>query len=69
MPIATTFIGVKAKKHWDRMEQMDEACFDVVLENIRNGYQVMVFVHARNATTKTAMRLRVRHFPAQFPPF
>ena len=33
-------------------------CFEVVLENIRNGYQVMVFVHARNATTKTAMRLR-----------
>ena len=29
-----------------------------VLENVRKGYQVMVFVHARNATVATAERLR-----------
>ena len=32
--------------------------FIQVLDNVRKGYQVMVFVHARNATVITAERLR-----------
>ena len=28
------------------------------LENVRNGYQVMIFVHARNGTVQTAERMR-----------
>lgn len=58
VPLHQNFIGVKAKNRFEQMNQMDDACYDVVIENLMNGHQVMVFVHARNATTKTAQRLR-----------
>ena len=38
-------------------EDMDEICYDKVVDFVRKGHQVMVFVHARNATVKTAMAL------------
>lgn len=50
VPLKTEFIGVKAKGHFDRMNQMDDACYDTVLDNVRKGHQVMVFVHARNVS-------------------
>ena len=37
---------------------MDEVCYEKVLEFVRAGHQVMVFVHARNATVNTAMVLK-----------
>ncbi|KAJ7363490.1 activating signal cointegrator 1 complex subunit [Desmophyllum pertusum] len=37
---------------------MDTVCYEKVLENVEQGHQVMVFVHARNATVKTALTLR-----------
>lgn len=33
---------------------MDIVCYSKVAEMVRKGHQVMVFVHARNATLKTA---------------
>ena len=53
VPLKTEYIGVKARGMWDKKAQMDDACFDTVLENVRNGEQVMIFVHARNETTRT----------------
>jgi activating signal cointegrator complex subunit 3 len=53
-----TFIGVRATKKMDQRNQMDDVCYDKVLKMVRKGHQVMVFVHARNATLKTAMKLR-----------
>eukprot|EP00039_Didymoeca_costata_P013519 m.206766 g.206766 ORF g.206766 m.206766 type:complete len:2137 (+) comp15799_c0_seq4:40-6450(+) len=58
VPLHQNYIGVKGKSAFDQMNQMDESCFEVVSENVFNGHQVMVFVHARNATSKTALRLR-----------
>ena len=37
---------------------MDEVCYDKVLKLCKQGHQVMVFVHARNATIKTATKLK-----------
>jgi activating signal cointegrator complex subunit 3 len=37
---------------------MDEVCYEKVVEFVRAGHQVMVFVHARNATVNTAMVLK-----------
>ena len=37
---------------------MNRACFDKVSELVQNGHQVMVFVHARKETVKTAQALR-----------
>lgn len=40
------------------MQQMDHVCFLKVLEFLKNGHQVMVFVHARNQTVHTATVLK-----------
>ena len=73
VPLAQSFIGVKAINRFEQLSQMDRACFELAcrnagdgchsstlqaLENVRKGYQVMVFVHARNGTVTTAERLR-----------
>lgn len=58
VPLAQSFIGVKSLNKMKQMEQMEQATYDKALEMLRQGHQVMVFVHARNATVKTAMKLR-----------
>ena len=35
-----------------------QICYDKVIEQVRKGEQVMVFVHARNETVRTAMAMR-----------
>lgn len=37
---------------------MEEVCYEKVLDMVRAGHQVMVFVHARNATGKTALAMK-----------
>jgi activating signal cointegrator complex subunit 3 len=58
IPLKTQFIGVKALKSMQAVADMNTICYEKCIEQIRNGKQVMVFVHARNATTRTAMVLR-----------
>ena len=58
IPLSQMFIGVKSLKTMQAMNDMNIVCYDKCLEQLRNGKQVMVFVHARNATTRTAMVLR-----------
>uniref|UniRef100_A0A336MI52 CSON001544 protein n=1 Tax=Culicoides sonorensis TaxID=179676 RepID=A0A336MI52_CULSO len=58
IPLSTQFIGVKTIKPLQQMQDMDQICFDKCVEMVRQGHQVMVFVHARNATVRTATTLR-----------
>ncbi len=58
VPLAQTFIGVKSTNKMIQMQQMEEVCYEKVLKMVKQGHQVMVFVHARNATIKTALKLR-----------
>ena len=58
VPLAQTFIGVKSLSKMKQMEQMDEVCYDKALKLVKQDHQVMVFVHARNATIKTATKLK-----------
>jgi activating signal cointegrator complex subunit 3 len=58
VPLAQSFIGVKSLNKMKQQEQMDEVCYDKALKMVRQGHQVMVFVHARNATIKTALKMR-----------
>ena len=37
---------------------MDEVCYDKCVDFLKGGHQVMVFVHARNATVNTAMAMK-----------
>lgn len=41
-----------------QIRNMDNVVFDKVLEMVREGHQVMVFVHARKETVKTAQKLK-----------
>lgn len=58
VPLEQTFIGVKSIKPMQQLTDMDIVCYDKCIEQLKLGYQVMVFVHARNATARTANVLR-----------
>ncbi|XP_048791723.1 activating signal cointegrator 1 complex subunit 3 [Lagopus muta] len=58
VPLGQTFIGIKTTNKVQQLNHMDEVCYENVLKQIMAGHQVMVFVHARNATVRTAMALR-----------
>ncbi|KAI8820753.1 Sec63 Brl domain-containing protein [Fimicolochytrium jonesii] len=59
VPLEQHFIGVKGKAGSQLVrKKMDEICYDNVADLVRNGAQVMVFVHSRKDTVKTAMMLR-----------
>uniref|UniRef100_A0A452IL56 Activating signal cointegrator 1 complex subunit 3 n=1 Tax=Gopherus agassizii TaxID=38772 RepID=A0A452IL56_9SAUR len=58
VPLGQTFIGIKTTNKVQQMNNMDEVCYENVLKQITAGHQVMVFVHARNSTVRTAMALR-----------
>jgi replicative superfamily II helicase len=52
-------LGIKGKPNTVQSnERMNKACFDKVSELVREGHQVMVFVHARKETVKTAQMLK-----------
>ncbi|KAK4052108.1 putative steryl acetyl hydrolase mug81 [Microbotryomycetes sp. JL201] len=59
VPLEQHFIGVKGKPGSAvSRANLDQATFDKVAELLRAGHQVMVFVHARKDTVKTAQMLR-----------
>ncbi|XP_006881253.1 PREDICTED: activating signal cointegrator 1 complex subunit 3 [Elephantulus edwardii] len=57
VPLGQTFLGVKSANKAQQLNNMDEVCYESVLKQVKAGHQVMVFVHARNATVRTAMSL------------
>ncbi|OCT80431.1 activating signal cointegrator 1 complex subunit 3 [Xenopus laevis] len=58
VPLGQTFIGIKSTNKTQQLHDMEEVCYEKVLKEIKAGRQVMVFVHARNSTVRTAMALR-----------
>lgn len=59
MPLEQHFIGVKGKpRSQTQTRNMEQAVYDKVIEQVRAGHQVMVFVHARKETVKTAQKLK-----------
>nr|XP_053631811.1 activating signal cointegrator 1 complex subunit 3-like [Cherax quadricarinatus] len=57
VPLGLSFIGVKAMGKFKQLEDMDKVTFDKCLHFLDRGHQVMVFVHARNGTLRTAENL------------
>mmetsp|Transcript_22044 Transcript_22044/g.47942 ORF Transcript_22044/g.47942 Transcript_22044/m.47942 type:complete len:2140 (-) Transcript_22044:37-6456(-) len=59
VPLQQAFIGVTAhtKNRFQREKKMDEVCYEVAADALRNGHQVMVFVHSRKGTGTTAKAL------------
>ncbi|SNX81594.1 probable RNA helicase [Melanopsichium pennsylvanicum] len=59
VPLEQHFLGVKGKAGSQQSRaNLDKACFEKVSELVQAGHQVMVFVHARKETVKTAQTLR-----------
>uniref|UniRef100_A0A673MSU9 U5 small nuclear ribonucleoprotein 200 kDa helicase n=1 Tax=Sinocyclocheilus rhinocerous TaxID=307959 RepID=A0A673MSU9_9TELE len=57
VPLGQSFVGIKTTNKVQQLHDMEEVCYEKVLKQIRGGHQVMVFVHARNSTVRTAMSL------------
>ena len=59
VPLEQHFIGVKGKNGSQQARaNLDKACYEKVSELVQAGHQVMVFVHARKETVKTAQTMR-----------
>jgi pre-mRNA-splicing helicase BRR2 len=52
------FIGVTEKKAIKRYQVMNEVCYEKVLDQVTAKNQILVFVHSRKETAKTAKFLR-----------
>ncbi|XP_049885974.1 activating signal cointegrator 1 complex subunit 3 isoform X2 [Pectinophora gossypiella] len=63
VPLEQQFIGIKevgsgGGTHLRQIQLMNEVCYDKAVDMVMKGHQVMVFVHARNATHQTAMIMK-----------
>lgn len=57
-PLEQKYIGIKEKKAIKKIAAMNEACYEKLEECIRNRHQLIIFVHSRKDTVKTAKWLR-----------
>ncbi|KAJ5056834.1 activating signal cointegrator 1 complex subunit 3 [Bipolaris maydis] len=58
VPLEQHFIGAKGKPGTAKSrENLEKVAFDKVVEMLKLGHQIMVFVHSRKDTVKTARRL------------
>lgn len=59
VPLQQQFIGIasKSKDRFKQEKRMNEVCYDIVIDSLIRGYQVMVFVHSRKGTGDTAKAL------------
>lgn len=58
VPLDTRYIGVKARGgRFAQLNVMNQQAYKIALQHIRNGKQVMIFVHSRGATAKTCESL------------
>ncbi|GME81654.1 unnamed protein product [Ambrosiozyma monospora] len=53
-PLAQQFIGITEKKSIKKMQAVNEVCYRKVKENIAQNNKVIIFVHSRKETEKTA---------------
>ena len=59
VPLEQHFLGVKGKPGTPQSRKnLDETAYKKVSSLVRKGHQVMVFVHARKETVKSAMALK-----------
>ncbi|EEB07212.1 U5 snRNP complex subunit Brr2 [Schizosaccharomyces japonicus yFS275] len=56
-PLQQEFIGVTEKKPIKRLQVLNEACYEKVMEHAGKN-QVLIFVHSRKETAKTARFIR-----------
>ena len=63
VPLTQYYIGIQEKGRAKQQERMGEVCYRKVMASLKAGHQVMVFVHSRRDTVKTAKMLKVTEHP------
>ncbi|TPX35401.1 hypothetical protein SeLEV6574_g08188, partial [Synchytrium endobioticum] len=59
VPLSQHFVGVKGRAGGASSQAtMNYVCYDKVLDKVKESHQVMVFVHSRKDTVKTAYMIR-----------
>ncbi|KAI8847431.1 Sec63 Brl domain-containing protein [Chytridium lagenaria] len=59
VPLEQHFLGIKGRAgSITSKSNLDRVCYDKVVDLVREGHQVMVFVHSRKDTVKTSMMLK-----------
>ena len=58
VPLSKSFIGVSDANSLRQRNMMDEVCYLKVHDSVKEGHQVMVFVHSRKGTLKCAQFLK-----------
>ena len=53
-PLEQKFFAIKEKKAIKKLSAMNEACYDKLLECLSSNHQLIIFVHSRKETHKTA---------------
>ncbi|THF99111.1 hypothetical protein TEA_027858 [Camellia sinensis var. sinensis] len=56
-PLAQQYIGITVKKPPQRFQLMNDVCYEKVID-IAGKHQVLIFVHSRKETAKTARSIR-----------
>lgn len=57
-PLTQQYCAITEKSSLKKLNAMNEACYEKTLEAVRNGHQVIIFVHSRKETARTAVALR-----------
>lgn len=58
VPLTQTFIGVRPLETNSQSNSMNKICYNLIMQNVQQSKQLMIFVHTRNSTQKVATRLR-----------
>ncbi|PAV79673.1 hypothetical protein WR25_24921 [Diploscapter pachys] len=59
VPLTQKFIGCRSQSGVrDMQTTMDEVCYDQVIDFVKRGHQVLVFVHTRNGTARLAQAFK-----------
>ncbi|KAJ8772568.1 hypothetical protein K2173_027745 [Erythroxylum novogranatense] len=57
VPLAQQYIGITVKKPLQRFQLMNDVCYEKVM-SVAGKHQVLIFVHSRKETAKTARAIR-----------
>ena len=58
VPLQMQYIGISERNAFKRFQLQNEICYEKAMDQRKSGYQVLIFVHSRAETAKTAKALR-----------
>lgn len=58
VPLQMQYIGISERNAFKRFRLQNEICYEKAMDQRKSGYQILIFVHSRAETAKTAKALR-----------